>query len=605
MDENSNLDVEFKRYLQILRPYLTQLADSEAIDLCNAWIQRLINCSEKEKPMRNRYIFVLCFQLARGVLEVPFLKCPPEGELPAICEVSDSESSIEDVEYATLNAEEAKVIYDNKKPLASDTENLSQDNEYDSGDRKYETLNLSPRDDKSFRQTRKQTLVCYTCPEVKSYENDQYECRANNLIMKLRELKKQNTLLHDQLEALKVEATSKPGEAGSDMPKVDNTTTPFSRHESTITLKSLKNRLHEAQEDRQHLFDTLSSLQEQLDNYHEVKKVEIEEIEAKHKLEIVKIKTAMREESKDIYDGKLEDLKQYYENLIEEIKESNEIELENLKKHHENVVLEKDKIIEEKDKTIQEKDKLIEDKNNVLQVKDSEIANLKTQMEGQGVNLQSMINKILEKSSSHEEPNSDFIKAKAYELEKRLNKVEKSKVKYAKAYENKMAYFQREKHLAECSLHLQLVRQRAQVINEIAEENQAEITEALEKLECKYKDIVANVQSTAIQRRLQDQAALDAILQSACGIRNDVSTNQSQISGKTVTVRHKEPSPSYDTEISGIMRNKVNTSKSYGEESASGGYCLEGERFGELFEKVYIPQRDTGDAPLKKTHNHL
>lgn len=596
MDENSmSLDQEFKRYLQIMRPYLGQLADQDVIDICNSWIQRLSNCCEKEKPLRNKYVFVLCYQLAKGILDEPFLKTPSKEELPSISEGFDSDSSTE-LEYLVIDEEETKtkVIYNNRKPIVSDTEYLSQDNEFDSdkrveSSREFDSKNhMTSCDEKEILPSHQQTILCYTCPQISTYTGEgfdgEYEYRANNLIMKLREIKKQNVLLHNELMALKEESQTKAVDETVEerLIKVDNSTSVYKRTDSITTLTSLKTKLQEVQETNNSLTATVFHLQKQLDQFNDIKKHEIEEIEAKHKMELVKIKSALRGESKDMYEKKLEELKQYYEKTISDIQKHYKAEIEKIKK---------------------EKEDIAHEMANVVTKKDAEIATLKSQLEDKNTNLHSILNKFLEKSN---EDTSDSTKLKTQELEKRLNKMEKSKIKNARLYESKLAYLQREKHLAECSLQLQLVRQRAQVVNEIAEENQSELNTALEKLETRYKDIVANVQATAIQRRMQDQITLDAILQAACG-HQDVScfTNHNQFSGKTVTpnVRNqKDGNHSYESEVSGLQRNKVGNvgSKSFGEDSVVNGFCLDGERLNELFEKVYIPQRDTGDGPLLK-----
>lgn len=577
MDESDgvNLDVEFKRYLQLLRPYLGQLVDENVIKICDAWIQRLSNCKDNEKATRNKYIFLLCYQLARGILDAPFLHSPPLI-LQSLSDDINSDDSSTEVEYMVINSDEpkTKVLFDSKKIVASDTDYLSQDEERVWSDNT-KNCDRSAKQDES-GPSRKQTVYCYNCPEIiengyRRINGEGYEGRANNLVKKLREIKMQNMLLHKELMALKDVSKSQEDFSKSYVAKVDNATSPFVHsNESNATLKSLKCRLQDIQDSRNLLIQTISNLQDQLDNFNELKKNQIDDIEAKHKLELIKVRTDAREEYKIFYENKFEELKRTYDDTLMKIQETAKNEINTITKS---------------------KDEIVFEKNNLLEEKDKEIDKLKNQIEAQKMNVQSMMSKFIEKSS--EDASCEGAKIKNQLLEKRLNKLEKSKLKCAKLYEAKIAQLQREKHLAECSLQLQLVRQRAQVVSELTDENQTELTTSLDKLENKYKDIVANVQATAIQRRMQDQKALESILQAAYGIDDQ---NQTQYSSPT-----RNHNQTYDTENSSLARsnrvgNIVVGNKSYGDESMVAGFCLNGERMGELFERVYIPQRDNGEA---------
>ncbi|KAJ0182225.1 hypothetical protein K1T71_001594 [Dendrolimus kikuchii] len=553
MDEYgfTNLDVEFKRYLQILRPYLGQLIDQDVIEICNAWIQRLSDSGEKEKGIRNKYVFALCYQLARGVLEEPFMNAPTNADLSPLSDElnSDNESSTEN-ECIVIDADEDSNLHYTKTPRS---ETIESPQEYKTNIRNCDIEHKNHKE----KATHQQTILCYTCPEVlRKYDkvecNDEYAYRANNLIQKLREIKTQNILLSNELNALKEDSKTKPSDFLYDsITKVDTATSVcIDNTDSSATLKSLKSKLQEIQDSRNALIESIAELQDKLDHFNEIKQHDIEEIEAKHKLEVIKLKTVIREETKEIYEKKLEEVKNYYEATIKEIQDSATKEI---------------------DIIVANKDNIISDKNKLLDTKDLEITRLRNQIEEQKIRIQFILNKFIDKPN--EEVSHEIMKEKALQLQKRLNKMEKSKSKCAKVYEAKLASLQREKHLAECSLQLQLIRQRAQLVNEVNNETQVELTTALDKLETKYKEIVATVQATAIQRRMQDQVALDSILQAACGDRNQ----------------------SYDNEMTTSLCGHKVGNRSFGDESL--GFCLNSDRMGELFEKVYIPQRD--GEPLK------
>ncbi|XP_026756496.2 golgin subfamily A member 4-like [Galleria mellonella] len=603
MDENdcSSLDIEFKRYLQILRPYLSQLRDQYVIDVCNAWIQRLSNCNEKEKSHRNKYIFALCYQLARGELEEPFFKYPVNNSpLPQLPDETYSDDSSSEIEYVDINGDKdnAKTLFNNEKTLMSDTENPSQDNDIKDLDKnKDKDVGNKLVDKKCNIPIQNQTILCYSCPESLkkhtyfNFPEDDYEYRTQNLIKKLREIKTENMLLHNELIALKKESKMKSDfkESDDNITRIDNATSAyFHINESNSTLMSIKLKLQEVQDSRKNLIQSIEILQEKLDNYDDMKNHEIEDIETRHKLEIIAVKSAIKEEITETYKKKFEELRYEYETKIEDVE---------------------NKIISEKLNISFDKDNIIAEKDSLIRKKDAEINQLQYLTEEQKKQLENILNKCSENSK---DLSTENLKFKMEELEKRLSKAEKSKTKCIKLYEAKLAQLQKEKHMTESSLQLQLAAQRAQTINEISDENQSDLITALNKLEVKYKNIVANVQATTIQRRLHDQAALDSLIKKSCGIQSEnmcgnytPGTNHTQSSGRPSQNQGRDENQSYDSEISSLMRgnrvgNVVVGNKSFGEDSIIAGYCLDGERMGQLFERVCIPQRDIGDGSLKK-----
>ncbi|XP_059046942.1 repetitive organellar protein-like isoform X2 [Achroia grisella] len=527
MDENdSSLDIEFKRYLQILRPYLGLLRDQYVIKLCNAWIQRLSSCTEEEKGLRNKYIFALCYQLARGALEDPFFKYPIDGSLQPLPDESYSDDSSTEIEYINEHKDDTKILFDNTKSLVSDTlyRNLSQDVELDvfsrNKDNGYEnkTGNL-----KSHIPIHNQNVFCYTCPEIINKisnfdcQEENYEFRTKNLINKLREIKAENMLLRNELITLKNESKIKSDfkELADDIIKVDNTTSAYFHINESKSTVSLKSKLQEVQNSKRNLIQTIELLQEKLDNYDEMKRHEIGDIETSHRLELIAAKSEVKDEIMEAYRNKFEEQKYNYEIKIKDIEHK--------------LICEKMDICTTKDNIITEKDKLI-------QQKDSEIIQLQNLVESQKKQLETIFKKSLE--DPKDDTYTENMKSKIDQLEKRLFKAEKAKTKCIRIYEAKIVQLQREKHMTECSLQLQLAKQRTQIIDEISDENQTNLVSALDKLEIKYKDIVANVQTTAIQQRLNDQVTLESLIQKSCGVQNETmcgncirGTNHSQYSG--------------------------------------------------------------------------
>lgn len=584
--DDLNLDIEFKRYLQILKPYIGLLIDDNVISICNAWIHKLSMCENKEKILRNKCVFSLCYQLSRGALEEPFTKYPPRGALPRISESVISEESTEE-ECFVVNPESpcTEVLFDSKIEPLSDIDCLSQN----SHGNEYENLKIgsnsqvgSSGSKSNSKRDRKQTILCYACPQVLrdyiDYDTcDVYEDRAKNLIRKLRDIKTQNMLLQNELMALK-EVSENQGngtfEIDESMNKVNTATSAILlTNESNTTLKSLKFRLQEVQDSRNTLIEKIGALQEVINNFEDMKKHEIEDIEAKHKLEIIKVKDSIRQEIKTIYEKKIEEIRRDYEMKIDGFKNKTSCDIQMISSS---------------------KNDLIEEKNKIIAAKDIEISKLNDQIDDLKKHLHTVLEKFIDKPT-YSNSQDENIRFKAEQLEKRLNRMEKNKVKTMKIFEAKVTKVQREQHLAECSLQLQMARQRTQVVNEVMDENQVELSTALDKLETKYKEIVANVQASAIQRRMQDQIALKSILQAACGIPNETN-NSSATNGQFPKTMRSENAP-YDSGISPLFRgnkigNMCGVNKCFEDDSFMTGYCLNGERMGELFEKVYVPQRD-------------
>ncbi|KAG6441927.1 hypothetical protein O3G_MSEX002025 [Manduca sexta] len=555
---NSNekhLDVEFKRYLQILKSYLAQLSDQFIINTCNVWIQRLSD-RNVDKILRNKYIFLLFSNLARGYLDMPFLNNPPSVLPPLHEDGSDSESS--SAECLVINPEKpsTRVIFDRKNSLSSET------NSQDDKDRLKETnVDKTTSVEKCDQTSAYQHNGFYIGADFLLDENqgssgEEYDNRATSLIKKVREIKTQNIILHNELLALRGDfITNKNNEFST---TIDNFTNPYiSESQSNMTVRTLKCKLQEMKYTRKSLIDTVAKLQDQLNNFEDIKRHEIDELKTKHKLEIINVKRTVHDEIKEIYEKKIEELKLSYEATMKDIEE---------KSHINDTIIEKNKTINEKD---------------------MEIDRLRVQLEDQKRNFQSVLSKLLQNSNEETKENS---KIQIQQYEKRLNKLEKSKLKCAKAYEAKLASLQRERHLAECSLHLQLVKQRAQVLSEVADDNQTDLTAALNNLEIKYKDIMTNLQASTMNRRIQDQIALESILQAACGFQSEISRGtNSQFSGKTF----RNPNQSGDAENWSVPNGNKVVNRCFYDAGLLTGQCLDGEKVGQLFER-HIPQRDSG-----------
>ncbi|CAH2235989.1 jg2063 [Pararge aegeria aegeria] len=547
----------------------------------------------------------MCETFSKSDYRLKSLDHRPGKEQSLINNFTANESS--EVEYLVLDLESTKTkVFFNKDNTPSTEITRSSECSETERSNGFHTENRNSIDS-SNRQPEVQvnkTVVCYNCPNImpaftnkefnndSHYEDKKYGHRATNLIMKLREIKMQNLMLDNELRALKQDSrlihkyADKPHDS---ITKVSNATSAhICSQDSNMTLNCLKSKLQEVQDSRKSLIEIISNLQDKLVNFSEIKRHEIEDLVAQHRLEIKQVETCIREE-----------LKAYHDKHIEELKRQQELFIKDIESKH---LIEKEKITATTEATITEKDKII-------QSMETDIGNLRSYIEDLKNNQYFMFSNFLDN------PNNDFNSKckiqRAEELEKRLNKMEKSKIKFTKAYEAKLTNLQKEKHLADCSLQLQLMKQRTQIINDTADEHQTDLVTNLDKLESKYKDIVANVQATAVQRRVQDQMALESIIQTVCGIRNvglhgniTQATYTSQLTNRAMRNQTTDVNQSNNELPTNIRDNKAGSiivgKKPFEGENLKNGSYLGGKEFSELFERVCVPQRDTGESsPIK------
>ncbi|XP_063395449.1 GRIP and coiled-coil domain-containing protein 2-like [Cydia fagiglandana] len=568
MEEYINyLDREYEQFLEIMRPHISQLKDRELACICSAWIKRLCACKSHEKILRNKYIVTLCYQLSKGILDKPFLEEPTDKELMPISEPTLSEVPSSEVGCFLLDCEEASNMIHFNKSLKTQTVEPFHNSVV--LDKKVatmmssETTTTESNEKLSFKQTsyshQNQSIIQ---PRVELQLPETYIYRTHNIISKLQEIKKQNALLHLELNEMK-EKTNEDDAADESQEK-DNTSTLFMRlHDSNTTLNSLKMKLKVEKDVRNALIDKVQSMQEFINNLNNFKNQEIEEIQARHKLELFNIKSSIKHETRQMFENKLEDQKNQYEIKIKELRDIN---------------ISKDEIIAEKDKIIQQKE--------------TEIVRLSEQNKFGKEHLQSILNKLLDRPNEEQD---DQFRIQNHILQNRIIKLEKAKMKCVRAYESKLALLQREKHLVECSFQIQLVRQRAQIINEVAGDSQDETKKAVDKLEAKYQTIVANMQATAIQRRLEDQMAVSSILQAASGICDSYGFFTQFFPKNPLERRNKNLRSAGQMPVSVFEGNKVfrnDVTENFGDERRYG-------ELGTLFEKVHVPQRDNGDKARK------
>ncbi|XP_063616121.1 probable DNA double-strand break repair Rad50 ATPase [Cydia splendana] len=568
MDENVRyLDREYEQFLEIMRPHISQLKDRDMATICSAWIKRLCACKIHEKILRNKYIVTLCYQLSKGILDKPFLEEPTDKDLPPISEPTLSEVPSSEVECFVLDCEEASNVIHLNKSLKTQTVDPFHNSVV--LDKKLatmmsnETTTTESNEKLSFKQTsyyhQNPSMIQ---PRVELQLPETYIYRTHNIISKLQEIKKQNALLHHELNEMK-DKSSEDDPAGEFQEKVNTSTLYLRLNDSNSTLNSLKIKLKVEKDVRNALIDKVQSMQELINNLNNLKNQEIEEIQARQKLELLNIKSSIKHETRQMFENKLEDQKQQYEIKIKELGDIN---------------ISKDEIIAEKDKIIQQKE--------------IEIVRLSAENKFSKEHLQSILNKLLYRPNEEQD---DQFRIQNHILQNRIIKLEKAKMKFVRAYESKLALLQRERHLVECSFQIQLVRQRAQIINDVAGDSQDETKKAVDKLEAKYQNIVANMQATAIQRRLEDQMAVASILQAASGIRDSYGLftplYPKQLQRKNKNLRSDSEIPVSVFEGNKVFRNN-DVTENFGDERRYG-------ELGTLFEKVHVPQRDNGDKARK------
>ncbi|XP_013149670.1 PREDICTED: nucleoporin nup211-like [Papilio polytes] len=576
-DDNANLDVEYNRYLQILQPYIEQLLDLEDIELCNAWIRRLSDYKEDEKTLRNKYLFTLCCQLAKGILKHPFCSFPPPNELPVLDEASDDSLS-EGGSNFTLGFHNSngeilvgsttlsKTILQPKDSELTAASHSIQKN-IDNIDNKKEEDELKLLTDSLVGSSNSTvTNLCY--PEIlkdlSKFVNseDNVYLRVNNLIDKLRQIKKQNTLLLKELQVLKEESISRQN--------------ILQIHCATNTSISIKANESTDVDSKGNLSTYDVECQNDLSKLCKQQSFDIEELKKQHEIELNSIKTAAQQEVQDVYEKNIQTIKQDYEMKIKEMKTKHENEINKLRASLIDVNFEKE---------------------NIVALKNHELINLRAELDEAKANNSVLRSGFVKACNDF---NSETVKEKALEFEKRLYKIEKSKNKHVKAYQMQLASLQRDKCLLDSSLHLQLLKQRTELLTEFTEENQKEILATVEKLEGKYKEMVANVQASAIQRRIQDQIALETVVHAVYGggFKNGHATFRSANNNvlKSKLIRNRQDNEEdllASLQLSGVGKNSKDKDVSKREDDLVTGFCLDEVKLEELYERVHIPQRDT------------
>ena len=553
-----NLDAEYKRYLEIMRPYLGQLQDQNVIEICNDWIEKLCQSNSKEKVLRNKYIFTLCYQLARGTLEEPFVSKPNFDELsPLPNNINHDESSTE-MEYILVDLENTRALLNYEESTASITGVFSKNsNEM----KQCHTESKSDNNNKSSLLNIPQSNLLLGDPQERSggnvsfnvgniFRNIYYQSRIKNLIYKLRNLKQQNIHLRDELTYIKENyiLRDERDDSYGDILKIDASTSTYNPStECLVTVKSLKCKLEEVQASRKMLIENINTLKNNLDDYDDMKRIEIEEIQAKYKIETMEIETRIKLELKEKYEQKISEIKNQYEESL--------------------------------NRRIEEIQSITASKDEIINKKIEEIALL-------NINYEKLKNNLAQISTTQQT-----------DLEKYINDCRKSKNKYCKAYEEKIYNLKKEKQLTECFLQLQLMKQKAQITKEITDEYQIELTTALDKLENKYKDIIASVQATAVQRRFLDQMTLGSLIQTICGISKEKVHNRTQEQENFILDQYHNQMKKNKVVFSGATQRNVVGSVIVGTDSSDlTKYYTDKEKMVELFEKSHIPQKDVCDA---------
>lgn len=569
-EESINLDVEFNQYLQILRPYLEQLLNEEDIKICNAWIHKLSDCGRLEKSLRNKYIFTLCFQLAKGVLSTPFNNYPPNNLTFEVVSSNDSFSD-PDTQITYFIKGNDKNYCHNK--LSSKTSCRPINSEITMCSSKTE-INNEMDDIKTFTRgllsPSNSITNCLYGPEIlndfnANFENNVY-LRVNNLVNKLRDIRKQNTMLNEELQLLKEESKLK---RNSD---ISSQTSMLQIHCATNTDKFNHN---ESLDQQCSCKANLIELEESFLRLNESKRIEFEELKRKHENEIMNAKTSIKTEIENVYEKQIRELTGEYDSKIKALEESTETKIKELTIHLNKMTMEK-------------------------ATKEKEINNLRSELDEIKAQNYILRNQL---TTANGDINLESIKEKAFQLERRLYKTEKSKNKRIRAYQVQLTCLEREKNFLASSMHLQLLKQRSEQVSDLTDQYQKELITGFDKLEEKYKEIVANVQAAAIQRRIRDQMVLDEIIKEVYDNDNELNglsiIHDSQDRLQSQSVKNNTKNKSCPLSLLRSCRDDLTDKALFNlEDSFVTGFCLDEVKFRELFKRVRVTQNKSGDGQI-------
>lgn len=85
MDQQDDLEVEFKKILCIIRQHIPQITSTQYLLQCRFWLEKL-STSNQDKALRNFYLAELCKQILTNKLLPPFNEAPPAGKLTVLCQ---------------------------------------------------------------------------------------------------------------------------------------------------------------------------------------------------------------------------------------------------------------------------------------------------------------------------------------------------------------------------------------------------------------------------------------------------------------------------------------------------------------------------------------
>ncbi|GBP81292.1 hypothetical protein EVAR_59684_1 [Eumeta japonica] len=507
---------EYERNLLSVRSYIKELVDYHDVDICQSWIEKLTSCAEDEINLHNEYMNALRYQLSNGILKDPFLELPPKGKLSPYPDNDESDycnNGVSDPELLRTESNCDGHEIDNEELSCNLIEKKETELNFDSLPEmistKAETIILGSDCASSCASQVSESLVeninTYTKPlnnKGQYYVDDNLDKRANDLIMKLREMKRQNSLLNKELLAMRaemghVQICQRKGAYKYDfhLSEEDDARNISDFYDnSNNVLAYFNEKIAEMENFSYFLLDSLDSFEEKLRQIDDEEKYNIKKMISKYKIEVEKIKISVRNELKESFEKDIKELKQMYDNKIKQTELN---------------------ILQREQETITAKNKIIKEKDELLTMKDIAIGKLEVIVEEQRSNLKTTINRLSDKANS--ECNTDSLQNKVYRLERQLVKADRSKKKYIHLYESRIARLEREKHYLMYNFQLQLIRQKTYQASDTATETHSKLNAVFSKLESKYREVVTNMQATAIKRRMQDQLALESILLASYG----------------------------------------------------------------------------------------
>ncbi|XP_044253284.1 early endosome antigen 1-like [Tribolium madens] len=503
------LEAEFRQILIAIKPHINHIDNHYHLESYRVWLERLSNAHFSEKAERNKYLLELANQIQDNVLEPPFTYNPPRGLLPRI----KTFHRLQTEDDATRISDHFFQKDENQWPFVTSRPSLQESNK-----------NLNKSKTNTWPQKRNKPIKTKLIRPFQKLgsvgQGEEKKSETSGSWYDLNESPSgtqgcgdtdqeddENKSLGTQhlMEGLKTKeefAKKYEEEKSKDSfnPEKFLAEENSNRKPTAQELEALKMRMKDLLEVKNALRDThcltqdrkktLETLQAKLSEV-EQQKAELQvllESQKKKFLELDKVKSKEMNEFKE----KFAHLRQ---KEVDYLKKYHNEEITSLEKSYSSKISEMQEKINSLKEEYEAKIKNLSDSNmTLLQEKEQKIHELQSEIK-------------IKESQPVNQGNSDQI----LNLKKCLSRLDRILHRNEKDYTKKIEKLKEELDLKEVTSQVQLQAQKADLIVRTSAAKQEELRNALNSLECKYKQMVETVQMHALESKKRDERVIEEL----------------------------------------------------------------------------------------------